>query len=186
MTIDEYRKLFPTENVWRVAPIKQNGETSLIVDGMLLFDDCSAANLAGPFDGNYGYFSITDRTDIAGWKLFTEQELRQQYRLSIYSIPNYYRYGFNSDVSSEGHLQRRLRVLSKKDLELWERNQREFAIDCPTAEKPFVLYICGNDDSSWSKFFSTAHDAKLELNLLEYYQPLSWDIITERKFIFTN
>ena len=40
---------------------------------------------------------------------------------------------------------------------------------CPTKEKPFKVYVCGNDDASWSKTFATLDECKLLIMDLHDY-----------------
>jgi len=52
---------------------------------------------------------------------------------------------------------------------------------------PHSIYMCGNDDCSYSKWFSTEEEIAEELKYLRKMQPLDFnrDII-DRDYIFTN
>ena len=52
---------------------------------------------------------------------------------------------------------------------------------------PFRLYLAGNDDTSYSKYFVTREEAEKELNYLRKMQPLDFgrDILS-RQYFFTN
>lgn len=53
--------------------------------------------------------------------------------------------------------------------------------------RPFKLYLFGNDDCSYSKWFDTAAEMEEELNYLRMMQPLDFNKdIKERNYIFTN
>lgn len=53
--------------------------------------------------------------------------------------------------------------------------------------RPFKLYLFGNDDCSYSKWFNTKAEMDEELNYLRKMQPLDFNKdIKERNYIFTN
>lgn len=184
MNINEYNTLYPNERVWRARLTKADGTSAVLCDGMLQFDEDSACNLAGPFEGNYAYFAIQDRRNVAGWTLLTEAQERQRIRFARWMLP-FGKYG--DDAQSEEHLQRRLEALSERERKEWQRKQTEYTLDVATVEKPFALFIAGNDDSTWTKFFLTEQAAREELALLEAVQPLSWhEAIYNNGFVFTN
>jgi len=53
---------------------------------------------------------------------------------------------------------------------------------CPTTKKPYRVYVCGNDDASWSKTFATIEECKLLLEDLHNYGA---DAMLEQ-MVFTN
>lgn len=55
-----------------------------------------------------------------------------------------------------------------------------------TSEKPYSLYLCGNDDSSYTKFYSSMKEAQEELELLKANEPLKFKDIIDLGFVFTN
>ena len=52
---------------------------------------------------------------------------------------------------------------------------------------PFSIYICGNDDCSYTRYFSTHEEVDIELNYLRKMQPLDfYKDIRDRQYHFTN
>lgn len=52
---------------------------------------------------------------------------------------------------------------------------------------PYKIYICGNDDCSYSRYFSTEQEAIDEMNYFRIMQPLDMTRdIYDRNYIFTN
>lgn len=58
--------------------------------------------------------------------------------------------------------------------------------DVPTIEKPIRLWIMGNDDTSYSKFYSNSEEALEELNFFIANEPLEFEIVFDFGFVFTN
>lgn len=53
--------------------------------------------------------------------------------------------------------------------------------------KPYKLYLYGNDDTSYSKYFFSQEEVETELQYLRKMQPLDFTLdIADRKYIFTN
>jgi hypothetical protein len=179
MTIDEYKKLYPNESVWRI----RDGSHVTV---MLQFDEETACNLAGPFEGNYAYVSITDyRTLKLGWKIPTEAEYQQRHRFSQYHLP--YRNRPSNPATTEAQLQQRLKALTEAEQRQWQRNVDKLTIEFPTQENPVALYVAGNDDSTYTKFFPTIEAAQEELDLLLAVQPVNMQRdLTDNGFVFTN
>lgn len=178
MDVNEYKIKFPNE---RIMSTSQCVKT--IKSGMLLFNDESAPSWGASFEGNYAYFSLMD---FSSHNLKTEREIRQRFRFSHHSIP----YGvrpWNGPANDEQHLQKRLKMLNRKDLIKWQETQNKFYIDQPTIEKPIRLRMCGNDDTSYSKFYSNVESALDEIAYFEIDEPLDInDHIRNNGFVFTN
>jgi len=52
---------------------------------------------------------------------------------------------------------------------------------------PYMLYLCGTDDCSYTKWFATREEAESELQYLRMMQPLDMDRdIYKRDYVFTN
>jgi hypothetical protein len=167
MTIDEYKKLYPHENP---------GFSScrfMIDHGMLLFDE-SAGSWGGPYEGGFAYYAIRNHK-LENYKIRSEQDIRLWFRF----------HGLKA--KSEEHLQKKLKTLTKKELIEWQRRQDYYRIDVPTIEKPYSLYICGNDDTSYSKFYSYQGEAIEEVQYFLIDQPLNIKVhIYGNGFVFTN
>ena len=53
--------------------------------------------------------------------------------------------------------------------------------------KQYQIYLSGNDDTTYSKWFFTEEDCNKEIDYLRKMQPLNyWDDIKDRGYIFTN
>jgi hypothetical protein len=179
MTINEYIRLYPAERVWRAGK-------DCIAEGMLQFDE-TTAHFAGPFEGGYAYFRLTDHRNLPGWTLLPLAEHQQKHRFSQYNLPWRLKVQFGQPAQSEEHLQKRLALLTPKELKEWERRLAGFQPDLPTAENPFSLYLGGNDDASYTKFYPTQEVAQAELDLFLSDQPLNFALhVAENGFVFTN
>lgn len=174
MNLTEYAALFPKQTL--------RHRTDSIQEKMILFDDNAANYLAGPFQGNYAYAAVIDDSKRL---LLSETRERRRIRLSPVYLPLRLFRQFREPAKNETHLQKRLAKLSNKELKIWEeRVSQPLAI--PTKEKPFSLFIAGNDDASWTKFYPSEEEAIQELDFFEANQPVSWDAIKENGFVFTN
>jgi hypothetical protein len=177
MTIEEYIEQHSNALVWQHGKIQR-----AVLEGMLLFDD-TAYCLAGPFEGGYAYYCIKSPGD----SLLTAEQHFQQYRFNHRILPWRFTSKFRQPALNEIQLQKRLKELTPKELKEWEQNVKRYKTDVATVEKPFALYIAGNDDSTWTKFFATLEDAKSELKLLEMCQPINYILhIVDNGFVFTN
>jgi hypothetical protein len=183
MTINDYLTQYPNERVWPSYP----DAPGTIAEGMLQFDE-TAAHFAGPFDGNYVYFRLADMRTLPGWgPLCTVAELQQRQRFSRHNLPWRLRTNYGQDAQSEEHLQKRLALLTPKELKAWQEGLDKWRIDMPTLEKPFALKLAGNDDVSYTKYYPTLEAAQAELSLYTADQPLNFPLhVQENGFVFTN
>ena len=175
MDIQEYLTKNPGVKTW-------NKKSTY--EGMLQFDD-SASHFAGPFPGNFVYYCILN--EYSNWPTLPSiEDVKTEHRFSRHNFPT--RLNFRDDAKNEQHLQKRLKMLTPKELKQWELIQnKDVSITEATVENPNKLWIAGNDDTSYSKFFPTLEDAKQELYFLENNQPLNFNIhIKSRNFVFTN
>lgn len=176
MNISEYKEKFPSE----VLPSHKG-----ISDGMLLFDE-SASSFAGPFKGNYAYYCIKDGrlNRHPKYPIQTLAALKLRHRLNQYNFP----FGMYRNPSKDlDHLQQRLDKLTPKELKEWQSKIEKFVQHDSTIEKPFLLYICGNDDCSYTKYYPTLKNLEDELNFFLDDEPLNFGLhISENGFVFTN
>ena len=186
MTINDYltQYILTDASVWpshpdaarpdrrRDAPIRRNGRP-----------------FCRPFrGGNYVYFRLADMRTLPGWgPLSTVAELQQRQRFSRHNLPWRLRTNYGQDVQSEEHLQKRLALLTPKELKAWQEGLDKWRIDMPTLEKPFALKLAGNDDVSYTKYYPTLEAAQAELSLYTADQPLNFPLhVQENGFVFTN
>lgn len=185
MNLEQYKILFPNERVWRTTLTDANGNSAVIVEGMLQFDD-TADIFAGPFEGGYAHFALTDHRNLPGpygsvqlvaWHLERFRMSHWNFPLGVYKEP----------AENEAHLQRRLAKLSPKELRAWEARVAACHIETTTVEFPFALKLSGNDDSTYTKFYPTLEDANHDLQLMLDMQPCNFQLhVDENGFVFTN
>lgn len=141
----------------------KNPESIEIKRGVLIFNEETSCGWAGPFPGDAAFYSIKD-----------------------YRIEGRYS---GKDFLKRSSLYRETLML--KNLPMKNRSMSaKFYYDnyeYPTIEFPIKLYIFGNDDTSYSKFFRSVDEAIYESELMEECEPLDFhkDIL-ENDFIFTN
>lgn len=75
--------------------------------------------------------------------------------------------------------------LVKKNDE-WYREHPDTSVEDVTSEKPISLYFCGNDDTSYTKFYRTVEEGLADLELLLAATPLDFHEFIDFGFVFTN
>jgi hypothetical protein len=164
LTIDQYAKEFGNEAAYPRRLSK--GNKGVIICGMLKWNDKDAGSLAGPFKGGFAFITISD-----------EVKNRK-------SSPD-------KVMSYEDTLKKNLKAAEefKKEFKFNNENAEDLANEwtreTPTLEKPFEFYICGNDDSSWTKFFESQGEALDMLDIFEQQPPTFKDILFYG-FFFSN
>ena len=185
MKLVDYANLYPNEKVFGRVLTKADGTSALVTEGMLVFDDDSACNWGGPFEGGCAYYCLADHRNLLGTgKLITEGEHRQIHRFATYAMP----YGrWKEPAQNEEHLEKRLASLTVKERKEWESHQASWVIENATVERPFSIYMAGNDDTSYTKFYPTLDAAKEELDFFLADQPLNMHVhVIDNGFVFTN
>lgn len=185
MDLVAYRKLYPKQNVHSSVLTSTDGTSAIVMEGMLKFDD-SACDWAGPFEGDYAHFALFDERNLPGTnKLKTLAQLREAARFCHYNMPR--SAGFHNPATSEEQLQKRLKDLTPKELREWEAKVAAWHPEHAWIECPFTLYLCGNDDCSYSKWFPTLEAALEEIELFLACEPLNMQRdIRDNGFFFTN
>ncbi len=154
---------------------------------MLEFDKETACCWAGPFYDVWAYYAIEDGVKFyAGdeGRLPTMKERREQLKYSQFSFP--WRFNLtNNSVMDDHKIETLLAQMTKKELLDYEDRVENGPKGCFTVENPFGLYMCGNDDTSYTKFYPSLEDLQKELALFEACQPLNmWKDL--QGFVFTN
>lgn len=183
MNMEQYYLRFPTEHVW-CAERLSNVKTT---QGMLEFNE-SADCWAHPFNKSWAYFSIMDGKlmEHAKYKLPTLKELEHKARHAHYYFPHRFFLSHNS-VMSEHRIANLFAGMTAREIDQYEKSIANHIKECYTVEKPFRLYLCGNDDCSYSKYLAQLSEAEEELVLLEACQPLDFEKdIIDNGFVFTN
>jgi len=138
-------------------------QSRIIIEGFLLFNEETADRWSGPFEGNYAQFVVRDYTNAVT------------------------AYGKNK---GSNYLER----LAKSELERKRKIESGFHGTLPysypndlvSVEKPIRLWMFGNDDTSYSKFYKTEEEAMSEVDLFIANEPLDFKIIWDFNFVFTN
>lgn len=173
MKIEEYKKLFPSEEVSWITKSKSFRQE------MVQFDE-TADYWAGPFEGGFAYASIYVEDSRF---LQSEEQIRLKFRLGTFNFSGKYK----NPSKDESHLQKRLSELTNRELKEWEHKNSLHKIDSPSLEMPVVLVLRGNDDCSYSKFFKTLAEAEQELETMLSMQPCNITVnIKDQGFVFTN
>lgn len=180
MKMEDYYILFPDEKVWCAE------RSTTQIHGMLEFNE-TASSWAAPFNGNWAYYSIKDGRKInPNRELPTLAEAKRKAKYSRYAFPSRFMLTEKS-VMDDHKLETLQSQMTKSEITYREKYLEEAASDWYTIEKPFCLYMCGNDDCSYSKFFATLEQAMEELTMLEACQPLDMNKdIQHNGFVFTN
>jgi hypothetical protein len=169
MDIEDYLLLYPEEKSSVVgvgsSPIMP-GCVAIKV-GVLQFTEDSAACWGGPFAGGYATYSIqdwTNATDGNGINILEKYEEAYVKKLEKASRTNY---------NESPFLHRKYNIDSLRYT--------------PSKEYPIKLWMLGNDDTSYAKFYRTIQEALTEIELFESNQPLDFhEVIDGFKFVFTN
>jgi len=164
LTLAQYKIKYPNET-YLVGSFASHGIGRIISEGFLEFTEDTAPCWGGPFSGNHARFVISDYTNLV-----------------FESGPN----------------------LGKRKLDVWDENFKElvrkfesgfhpeldyvtYPREVPTNRKPIMFKMLGNDDSSYSKFYSKESKALEELNLFIGNEPCDFhEVIDGFDFIFTN
>jgi hypothetical protein len=161
MTILEYLQAHGDEYRDYLTRLGLTYGKGVIETGMLRFGE-GAASWGGPFPGDYAFFKLTDYTG-------TDLPRRND---------DYYRKSAD-----------RARRSIYRDTPGKKRKARHSAptgIHAVTSATPVCLYLCGNDDVSYSKFYATVKEAQEDLALLKASEPVDFDDLADLGFVFTN
>lgn len=183
MLIADYQKKFPDEKVYCV---KEN--PYIIEQGMLEFTEDSADCWAGPFNERWAYYSVSNGHLLHRYRnypLLSIAEAKEQARLSSCGWPSRFRLTERS-VMSEHKVQLMFSQMNKEEIKNKEHHIENSYKDYYTLDTPFRLYMCGNDDCSYSKFYPNLEQLREELAILEACQPLEMTDIHNLGFVFTN
>lgn len=171
LTIEEYKIRYPKEKGYGSWDGSFNPGAILIAEGYLQFNE-GANNWAGPWEGNYARFVLVDFTnatitygkDKGGSYLDYQAKRRRE---------NYER-------------DARRAAFNNKPIHKWTEEPVGGLLGYPSKQFPVRLWMCGNDDTSYSKTYKTKKDALNELNLFIQNEPLEFKIVYDFNFIFTN
>jgi hypothetical protein len=166
MNLKEYFSIHPSEryqNYVEGFSKAASKRSSYITDGMLHFDEESARIWAGPFPGNFAYYVFTDERDN---KHISNEELQVKKVFDNF----------------QKHSKKKINIDHDKHEIILCHAINEY----PTIEKPFRLYMAGNDDSSYSKNFASKEEGLEFISICEACQPLNAFRDIQPYFAFTN
>jgi hypothetical protein len=125
--------------------------------------------LAGPFKGEFAHVHIADERH--------NPFLKGKYRLLPYAEQYEVCLAYTKKAKK-----RHPEYYKKESIEKTAERETE---EHPTTEKYIRLYICGNDDTSWTKYFSSKREA---FELLELFSecPPTYDDVLKFGFFFSN
>ena len=161
LTTLEYQSKYSLDH--NPTMIDDLNQSRTIVEGFLLFNDETADRWAGPFEGNYAQFVVRDYTHaVIG-------------------------YGKSKGQSYLGSMAK-YEAERKRKIESGFHGNALYIVPnhIVSWENPIRLWMFGNDDTSYSKFYKTEEDAVSEMNLFIANEPLDFQIIRDFNFVFTN
>jgi hypothetical protein len=179
----------------------------LVIEGGFLKWEQDASQWAGPWMGNFVLYVVSDFRQT---RLPKEEELKTKY--SEYVMANIDSYPqdvvskcftedqFTCFVDGKKWIRTQLTLDERREIvaNLSRQEVMDLSLSIRTQinhfntveilgdvckERPFKLYLCGNNDTAYSKTFATKEEALSMLAKLE--QTSSWDIIFNY-FVFTK
>lgn len=160
LTFDEYNYLYSGLIKYPMEPSTISAvydDCPVIAEGMIQFTSESSYRWAGPYPGDYVLLEVSD-----------------------YSNAKFIKNGRKLlDVWAENEE-------DKKRQAKFFKKEYHYYPEYPTISHPVKLWMCGNDDTSYSKFYKTRQDALDELELFTSFEPLDFKIIYDFNFVFTN
>lgn len=165
LTIEEYKLKYPTERIW--GSFNDGSHfypgTKFIQEGFLQFTADTACSWGGPFEGNYAFFVIRDFTEST----FGGGSNKGAKVLDTWAI---------ADKLARAKAERNFYQIQNQPVV----NER------PSLKFPISLWILGNDDTSYTKFYASKEEALQELELFIVNQPLDFSVVYDFGFVFTN
>lgn len=206
LSLDDYLSTHPQPHgdsyLRRLA--SDNRKEKLLHTGMIKWNDSEAHNWAGPFGGNYAFIRITDHSLVYGLKTFMEHHVHgiAYVTYSIYNFPYRLQNTFDmtckvgEQICSRSTLTHRERLqliemMTEEETDAYLVNIRDkvdhWDRDIPTqahVERPFHIYMCGNDDCSYSATFASQED--VEEAFEDIVENPTFDTLRKLNFLFTN
>lgn len=181
----------------KVTPIviyNEGGNGFLENNEFLEFDENSAFNWAGPFKCNEKLGCIMiygENKHKADYPIFNVKKDH-----SFYNIPHNTRETLKLTANDHWKLnsdEKEVLFNSLSTKDQYETAKAFFkSANCYLNEslahtQPYSIYLTGNDDCSYKKYFSSEEEMNEELNYLRMMQPLNFSIdIRMKDYIFTN
>jgi hypothetical protein len=160
LTIEEFKNKYPGEFCWGSFKNTIHPGTEVILEGLLQFTPETAHMWAGPLHDSHAQFVLTDWTNSK----FSAGKDKGKRVLEVWA---------------KGEEERKAKALRRNEAYVPYNDQ-------PTLTHPIKLWIIGNDDTSYSKFYKTEQEALEEIYLFIAAEPLDFKVIWDFGFIFTN
>jgi hypothetical protein len=160
LTIEEFKNKYPGEFCWGSFKEGIYPGTELVLEGLLQFTEDSAYHWAGPLHDGYAQFVLTDWTNAK----FSAGPNKGKNVLRVWA---------NNEADRKAKALRRGEEYRPYD-------------DQPTLTHPVRLWMMGNDDTSYSKFYTSVQEAMDEITLFIANEPLEFKVVWDFNFIFTN
>lgn len=161
LTIEEFKLKYPGKFCWEnIGKVNIFSGIKLIMEGLIQFTPETASSWGGPLYDNYAQFVLNDWLEAT----FLAGPDKGKKVLEIWDLAN-------KDKKAK---------CIRRGIEYIKNAER------PTLDKPIKLWMFGNDDTSYSKFYSSVEDAVNEINLFIANEPLDFNIVYDFGFIFTN
>lgn len=164
LTLSQFKIRYPNWT-YLIDPFNEKEYGEILSEGFLEFTNESALNWGGPFPGNHARYVLCDYSSA----MFLNGKHKGKRKLDVWDARREeairkYKSGFHPECKWVIH-----------------------PIDCASNKSPIRLWLLGNDDSSYSKFYSAKQIAIDELNLFIANEPCDYnEIIKNFNFIFTN
>lgn len=164
LTLTQYKTLYPDVN-YLVDSFNGLSVGRIISEGFLEFTEDSASSWGGPFPGNHARFVLSDYTNnVVASGANKGKRVLDVWDEKFKELVRKFESGFHPHLS-------------------YVKDLRDYASN----EKPIRLWLLGNDDTSYSKFYSKESEALEELNLFIANEPLDYnEVVRGFNFIFTN
>ena len=204
LTVDEYLTQVSGKHESYIRSLTSDRKQRCVRQGFVKWNTDEAPNWGGPWEGDFALFRAEDYTQV--YRLKSEEQLKLDgviyNRYSMYNFPRrltdpidtlVYVNGTPCSRSDLTH-QERLRLMGEmtpaelvtykkrlaERIESWNR-------DIPSQahiERPYAIYMCGNDDCSHTATFPTEEEMMAALEDID--QNPTFSTLHKYNFLFTN
>lgn len=178
MTIDDYLELFPDG-------ISRPSEAERFQSGMIRFTEETASSWGGPCPGGFALYHFEDMRKTSRWKRENTVPTKRAFELAIERL----KWELEKLEFMSHRFQRSARKQLREDLRRLQRMDvlaLHSFLEWTTEEYPFRLYMRGNDDTSYTRFFKTEEEGLELIELLEVSSPIDFNEFLEFGFFFSN
>lgn len=161
-----YSTLYPDEELCIIGD-------KIIAEGLLLFREEDASFLSGPYEGGYAVFSLYDtRFQKSPWSQPLDVSIEALTAMAIKEAKEKKLLGYSKEFVAR---------LFAGDPDIVQAYMEKNCLDYP-----YKLWVAGNDDTSYTRYFRTEEDGLEAISLLAASQPLTGEDIWSLDFFFSN